>query len=221
MQRPRGGEQMPRDAPEGLSPGQPWTVLSYKPVIRQQILRVGGTIHSKSAEEIPKWMRLPGAPRGGSLEPASHYLQKGLQTRPPIGQKGALRSREEQDLILTECSSEQLGKEVALNPGSLWGPHTLNEGEEEDVKEGVWSAEESVAGEGTDVESGALIKSLTAPGHPSCPADPTCPKPQHPPLPQLSPHSLSQRECSYPPKRSQSSAIPGISRLSLLPTVSL
>lgn len=48
---------------------------------------------------------------------------------------------------------------MALNPGSLWGPHTLNEGEEEDVKEGMWSAEESVAGENTDVESGALIES--------------------------------------------------------------
>ena len=89
------------------------------------------------------------------------------------------------------------------------------------MKEGVWSAEESVAGEGTDVDSRALIKSLTAPGHPSCPADSACPKAQHPTLPQLSPHSLSQWECSYPPKPSQSLAIPGISRLSLLPTVSL
>lgn len=29
------------------------------------------------------------------------------------------------------------------------------------MKEGVWSAEESVVGEGTDVDSRALIKSLT------------------------------------------------------------
>ena len=58
--------------PEGLSPGQPWTVLSYKPAIRQQILRAEGTIHSESAEEILKWVRLPGAPRGGSREPAYH-----------------------------------------------------------------------------------------------------------------------------------------------------
>ena len=56
-----------------------------------------------------------------------------------------------------EYSSERLGKEAALNPGSLWGPHTLNEGEEEEVNEGVWSAEELVAGEGTDVGSRALI----------------------------------------------------------------
>lgn len=64
-----------------------------------------------STEEFPKRVRLPTTPGGGSLESASHSLEEGPQPRPPIGQKGELRFREERELVSVDCGSERLGQE--------------------------------------------------------------------------------------------------------------